>query len=126
MKVCVPTQEDKGIHSIPYGHFGSAPYFIIHDTETGTTRTVANEHQHHAHGTCHPLTAIGREAVEAVLIRGIGQRAIQGLHATGIKVYQSVEGTVQSNVDALKEGQLAELTTQNACGHHRVGGGCSD
>ncbi|MDO9566683.1 MAG: NifB/NifX family molybdenum-iron cluster-binding protein [Candidatus Desulfaltia sp.] len=42
MKVCVPTQEDKGINSLAYGHFGSAPYFIIRDTDQGETKSIIN------------------------------------------------------------------------------------
>ena len=29
MKVCVPVSENKGMESVPFGHFGSAPEFII-------------------------------------------------------------------------------------------------
>ena len=126
MKVCVPTQEDKGIASVAYGHFGSAPYFIIFDTGLVETKSVANNNQHHAHGSCHPLSALGGESVEAVIVGGIGQRAIEGLNTVGIKVYQSMEGTVKDNVDALMKGSLCELTPQNACGHHVHGNGCKN
>ena len=29
MKVCIPVSENKGMESLPYGHFGSAPEYII-------------------------------------------------------------------------------------------------
>jgi predicted Fe-Mo cluster-binding NifX family protein len=124
MIVCVPTQKDKGIDSVAYGHFGSAPYFVIHDTEKGETRSRENMNQHHAHGSCHPMTALGNESVNAVIVGGIGQRAIEGLNLMGIKVYQSIEGTVQENVSALIKGTLSEVTPQNACGGHSHGISC--
>ena len=124
MKVCVPTQKDNGINSVAYGHFGSAPYFIIHDTNKGETKSRENKNQHHAHGSCSPMAALDNEAINAVIVGGIGRRAIEGLNAIGIKVYQSVEGTVQENVDALTKGILSELTPQQACGGHSHGMNC--
>ncbi|OQY29803.1 MAG: diguanylate cyclase [Candidatus Cloacimonetes bacterium 4572_55] len=125
MKICIPTQEDKGINSVAYGHFGSAPCFIIHDTEKNETISVLNDDRTHAHGTCHPIHALGDDSVDVVVVGGIGKRAIQGLNAMGIKVYQSVKGTAQNNVNALKKEKLLELTSQNACGGGH-GHGCGD
>jgi predicted Fe-Mo cluster-binding NifX family protein len=126
MKVCVPTQEDKGINSVAYGHFGSAPYYIIHDTDKGETKSIVNINQHHAHGSCHPMTALGNESIEAVIVGGIGKRAIEGLNAMGIKVYQAMAGTVHENIHALQNGSMAELTLQNACGGHSHGMSCGN
>ncbi|MDO9566684.1 MAG: NifB/NifX family molybdenum-iron cluster-binding protein [Candidatus Desulfaltia sp.] len=73
------------------------------------------------------MTALGEESIEVVIVGGIGKRAIEGLNATGIKVYQSVTGTVHENIHALQNGLLSELTPQNACGGHSHGnGGCGD
>ncbi|MDQ7779686.1 MAG: NifB/NifX family molybdenum-iron cluster-binding protein [Planctomycetota bacterium] len=124
MKICVPTQDDLGIDSVAYGHFGSAPYFIIHDTETGQTKSLANMDQHHAHGTCSPMSTLDGESVEAVIVGGIGRGAISGLAAAGIKVYRSTNGTVGDNVAALKVGALVELTPQDACAGHGHGSDC--
>ncbi len=124
MKICVPTQEDQGINSVVYGHFGSASYYIIHDTDKGETRSIANMNQHHAHGSCNPMAALGNESIEAMIVGGIGKRAIEGLNAIGIKVYQSIAGTVHENIQALQNGSIAEITSQNACGGHGHGMGC--
>jgi predicted Fe-Mo cluster-binding NifX family protein len=124
MKICVPTQEDKGINSSAYGHFGSAPYFFLYDTDSGKAQSVANANQHHAHGLCHPMAALGGQSVDVVIVGGIGIKALDGLHTMGIRVYQAKTGTVQDNVTALIQGTLAELTAQNACGGHGHGSGC--
>jgi predicted Fe-Mo cluster-binding NifX family protein len=122
MKVCIPTENDKGMESIAFSHFGSAPYFILHDTETNETETIQNRDQHHAHGACHPMQALNGRSVNTVVVGGIGRRAVMGLNEMGITVYRSTDGTVQKNIDGLVNGTLEELTVDNACTQH---GGCA-
>jgi predicted Fe-Mo cluster-binding NifX family protein len=121
MKICIPSEHDRGFESLTYPHFGSAPYFIIYDTETRALRTLRNADEHHTHGACHPLKALTGESVEAVIVGGIGARAIAGLNAAGVKVYRSVPGTVAENLDRLEKGRLGELTADQACTHERHG-----
>lgn len=124
MNICVPTLEDKGMDSVAYGHFGSAPYFIMVDVAAGATKTIHNGNEHHAHGACNPLAALGGSLVSIVIVGGIGRRAVEALNSMGIKVFRSMEGTVRHNVEAWQKGELAELTVDNACGGHGHGGGC--
>ena len=70
------------------------------------------------------MQALDGRTVDAVIVGGIGMRAINGLNAAGIRVYRSVEGTVRSNIDALKLGALVEITPGSACGRHGRSGGC--
>jgi predicted Fe-Mo cluster-binding NifX family protein len=122
--MCVPVQEDRGLESVAFGHFGSAAFFVVHDTETGDTVVVGNGNGQHAHGSCNPLQAIGGRSIDAVIVGGIGARAVAGLNAAGIKVYRSVEGTVRNNVEAFTRGGLKEITPEGACGGHGHSGGC--
>jgi len=124
MIVCIPTQENQGLESSAFAHFGSAPAFIIHDTETGVTRFRENNNQDHAHGSCNPGRTLMGESVDAVITGGMGARAVEMLNAMGIRVYMAAAGTVQSNVEALKKQELVELTMSNACGNHGMHGGC--
>ncbi len=62
MKLCFPIQHDRALDSEVFGHFGSAPVFMIVDTNTSTVETIGNADQHHAHGTCSPFRALGRSA----------------------------------------------------------------
>jgi hypothetical protein len=59
MKICFPTENLKGLDSIVYGHFGSAPGFVIVDTESTDIEEIKNGDLHHAHGMCQPLKALG-------------------------------------------------------------------
>jgi predicted Fe-Mo cluster-binding NifX family protein len=122
MKVCFAVQKDEGIDSTVYNHFGSAPAFVVVDTELQKAVTVNNGDAHHEHGACNPIMAIGGQDVDAVVVGGIGAGAIRGLNAAGIKVYGSVKDTVKDNLALFIENKLPELSTLNACGGHQ--GGC--
>ena len=52
MKVAFPSQEDRGLDSTVYGHFGSASYFVIVETDDGTFNIVQNPDRDHLHGHC--------------------------------------------------------------------------
>jgi predicted Fe-Mo cluster-binding NifX family protein len=125
MKVCFAVQEDKGVESLVYGHFGSAPAFIVVDTETDKAVTVNNRDLNHVHGACNPIQAVGGLKPDVVVVGGIGAGAITRLNAEGVKVYRSMAETVKDNLGLLKENKLPELSIQHACGGHTQGqGGC--
>jgi predicted Fe-Mo cluster-binding NifX family protein len=126
MKVCFAVQKDDGVESAVYDHFGSAPAFIVVDTEIDKTVTVNNRDLNHVHGACNPIQALGGLSVDALVVGGIGAGAITKLKAQGIKVYRSAAATVKQNLDLLKENKLPELSVRNACGGHQESqGGCS-
>jgi predicted Fe-Mo cluster-binding NifX family protein len=123
MKVCFAVEKDEGMNSTVYGHFGSAPAFVVVDTDKNGLTVVDNRDMDHVHGACNPIQAIGGQAVDAVVVGGIGAGAINGLNAKGIKVYSASAATVKQNIDLFKAGKLPLLTLQHACGGH-TGGGC--
>ena len=118
MKVCIPAATDAGLTSTPFGHFGSAPFFVVHDTESNVTEVLANANEHHAGGGCQPLAALGGQSVDSFVVGGIGAGAIQKLNASGVRVYQCGAGSVGDNVKALKEGILPELAVASGCQGH--------
>ncbi|MFC2108224.1 NifB/NifX family molybdenum-iron cluster-binding protein [Candidatus Bipolaricaulota bacterium] len=122
MKVCIPAATDAGLSSVPHGHFGSAPFFVVHDMGSDKTEILSNANQHHAHGACQPLSALGGHDVDAVIVGGIGAGAIGKLNASGIRVYRADAGSIEDNLKALREGALTELTPESGCQQH---GGCN-
>lgn len=124
MKVCFAVYEDKGIESIVYNHFGSAPAFIVVDTTNQNATTVTNRDLHHVHGACNPIKAIGGQVIDAVVVGGIGAGAISGLNAAGIKVYRSLKGKVKEDLVLFTQNRLPELTMSQACMGHQ--GGCGN
>ena len=117
MRICMPTMTDAGLGAPLHGHFGSAAYFTIVDTETDEIRITANADRHQAHGQCHPLSVLAGERFEAVLTGGMGRRAVASLNQAGIRVYQLGGATVGEAVDAMRAGKAVELTPATACGH---------
>jgi predicted Fe-Mo cluster-binding NifX family protein len=122
MKVCIPVAAKNGRESEVYGHFGSAPVFALHDTESGETTYTDNANQDHAHGACHPMQALDGKTVEALVVGGIGARAVARLNESGIRVYRAGQATLGDVVDELVKGALDEITVDDACAGH---GGCS-
>ena len=118
MKICIPTETDAGKSAEVYGHFGSAPYFTIVDTEKDSVEIINNTNQHHAHGMCQPMNALMGKNINAVVTAGIGARAVQGLNQCGIKAYRAIPGTVADIVGQFVKGGLEEMTVDNACGQH--------
>ena len=119
MKVCFPVHKDEGVNSKVYDHFGSAPEFIVVNSELQSTITVGNKDLDHVHGACNPVMAVGGHKLDAVVVGGIGAGALRKLNADGIKVYKAVKETVKENLDLLKEDMLPELTLHHTCSGHQ-------
>jgi len=118
MRICIPTETNEGKNATIYGHFGSAPYFTIVDTEKDSVEIISNANQHHAHGMCQPMNALTGKSIDAVVTGGMGARAVQGLNQGGIKAYRAIPGTVADIVSQFIKGGLEEITVQNACARH--------
>lgn len=129
MKIAIPIENDLGLDSRVYGHFGSAPGFLLYDTEAKTARLLDNGHQHHAHGQCNPIATLAGQTVEAVVTGGIGGRALQLLNDCGIRVFRAPgAGTAGEVVQRLEQQGLEEILSSDCCsggGHgHGQAHGC--
>jgi predicted Fe-Mo cluster-binding NifX family protein len=124
MKVCFAVENNEGVNSVVYGHFGSAPLFIMVDTDQKSTTLVTNGDARHEHGACNPLQSIGGQPVDAVVVGGIGAGAVVKLNAAGIKVFRALKESVRENLYLLGLNQLPELTVNDGCSGHQSGGGC--
>ena len=105
-----------------FNHFGSAPLFIVVDTEKNCISAISNGDQHHTHGACNPLKALDNQQIDAVIVGGIGGGALTILNQSGIRVYRAQSQTVQENMALFTSMQLLEFTHQEACRGH--GGKC--
>jgi predicted Fe-Mo cluster-binding NifX family protein len=125
MKVCFPVRENRGLESPVFNHFGSAPLFLLVDTESNEVAELINRDLHHAHGSCSPLKALDGHHVDAVIVGGIGGGALAGLNRAGIQVFRSTEPTVESNLARLRDASLAQWMPGQTCGGHGKGHSCS-
>jgi len=123
MKICFPVAKNEGRDSKVFGHFGSAPMFVVVDADAGKVAEVVNRDLHHAHGACNPVKALGGHAVDAVVVGGIGGGALSGLSSAGIRVFAAGASTVKENVALARKGALSEWEPGRTCGGHGHGHG---
>lgn len=124
MKVAIPVAEDRGLESLVYGHFGSAPVFVLVDSETMSIESLGNRDQVHVHGQCSPVEALAGTKPDAVVVGGIGAGALLGLRGVGIKVYRCGGGTIAQALERLKAGELPEMNENSVCPGHAGGQAC--
>jgi predicted Fe-Mo cluster-binding NifX family protein len=119
MQICIPVVEDRGLDSRVSGHFGSAPGFMLVDTESGACRLLENHNDHHAHGMCQPLAVLAGEQVDGIVVGGIGMGALMKLQAAGVTVYRAMHPTVAETVAAFKGGTLQPVGEDGTCAGHQ-------
>ena len=119
MKIGFAVQFNEGMESIVYDHFGSAPAFIIVDTEQNQVLGLDNKNMHHEHGACNPIMALNGNQIDAMIVGGIGGGALMKLNAMGIKVYGAGATTVKENIALLADHRLQELSMDNSCKAHQ-------
>ncbi|MBN1983665.1 MAG: NifB/NifX family molybdenum-iron cluster-binding protein [Chitinivibrionales bacterium] len=118
MKICMPVLDDSGMDSVVFGHFGSAPFFALYDTETQGVTIVKNALGEHEHGQCMPVDAIRKTGAEAVLCKGMGMRAANLLLGAGITPYRVDAATVSEAVACYTAKNMTLLDARNACQGH--------
>lgn len=121
MKVCVPTENDSGMKSTAYGHFGSAPFFTVVDTESGKVEVIQNANDQREHGTCSPMRHLVSRGIDAVICRGMGRRAIASLEQANVGVYVTDREIVSEIVESVRKGEVRRLSAEEAC-QGRAGG----
>ncbi len=121
MRVCFPIETLDGLESRVYGHFGSAPGFVVVNTGTMDIEEIGNDDLHHAHGMCQPLKALGGREVDAIVVGGIGAGALMKLQSRGIGVFRALEGSVRENLEFIQEGKLPRFGIEHTCAGHAAG-----
>ena len=125
MRICFPVEKNEGFDSSVYNHFGSAPIFMVVDTETNGLFEINNRDQHHDHGACNPMKALDNQRVDAIVVGGIGAGALSRLSQMGISVHRAQGATVRDNMTLFTSRRLPELNMQGCCGGHGKDGGCA-
>jgi len=121
MKACFPVAHDRGLDSVVHPHFGSAPFFLVVDSETRTSRAIPNPERERAHGMCNPVEALAGEGIDAVVVSGIGPGALDRLQTARIAAYQTPRATVGEALEAIARGALPPVLA--GCESHGTGRG---
>ncbi len=127
MKYCFPIAKAKGLESRVYPHFGSAPWYLIVQSDDSTFTLVPGPTDQ-PHGTCRPVDHLLVQDFDAMVVGGIGAGAVARFKAVGKKVFLSGAPTVQKNLEILSRGELPEVDPMGYCvsggGHgHGMGHG---
>jgi len=115
MKLCIPTEDDRGLAGRLSAHFGSAPYLTLVDSETGDVEVVSNRQPDHEPGACTSAEKLKGYGVEAVVCQGLGRRAFGRLEDAGLPVFVAEAGSASDALEAFRAGRLPRLTEEAAC-----------
>lgn len=119
MRIGMPIEADQGPDSPICAHFGSAPAFLIADTEQGTFQSLSNDHGHDGHGQCVPVDLLRGQRLDMMVVSGIGRGAILKLSALGVRVHRAEGATAREAIAAVLASTSSELEVDMACsGHH--------
>ncbi|WP_298273419.1 NifB/NifX family molybdenum-iron cluster-binding protein [Geobacter sp.] len=131
MRLCFPINDNAGTASTVYGHFASAPRFLVVDTRDDRCTAIPNCDRNHPLSGCNPFSALRGERLDAIIVDGIGDDALRAMNLCGFPVYRAGSVTVEKNVALFDSGSLIELTVQQShlegrCSSGESGCNCSD
>lgn len=121
MRMAIPAISDEGLSAPACDHFGSAPFFIIYDTETRSLEIMKNMDHEHIHGACNPIGLLKSSRIDSVLCHGMGARAVSLLLREDIQVYRSDLSTVGDMVSEWEMGERSLFTPDDFCSKHGCG-----
>jgi len=96
-------------------HFGRCDLFRVFD-ETDSGIGTVQEVQNAPEGHSAAISVLLAERVDAVIVGGIGARAVELLRASGICVHAGATGSAEEAARDLVSGELR--TSDTACDHH--------
>jgi len=114
MKLCFPVVTDEGMESRIYGHFASAPLFLIVDTLTRQSTVITNCDQGNPYGGCNPFSALKGQQLAGIIVGGIGDESVRVMNLCGFKVYQALSSVLAENIASFEEDNLPEVTVQQS------------
>ena len=117
MKVCIPTNGNKGLDENVGEHFGRVPTYTIVDIENNEVTVVPNT-SHHMGGRGYPPEIMKQHNADVLICCGLGRRAITMFNEFGIDVYVGAKGTVRDAIRMFREGALKKASFEDACGKH--------
>jgi len=121
MKVAIPV-EGKSIESSVCQSFGRTPYLLIYDTETKESEFLDNTASLSQGGAgVKAAQAIVDNRIDALLTPRCGQNAAEVISAASIKIYKTINDSIQGNIDAYNDDKLSSLDNIHAGLHNHRG-----
>ena len=117
MKIAIPVDENT-METPVCVSFGRAPYYLIHDTETGKAEFVVNTAADAEGGAgLKAAQLVVDSGADALLTVRCGQNAAEVLTAAEVKIYQTKFTGAKENLAAFREGKLAPMAQFHAGFH---------
>jgi predicted Fe-Mo cluster-binding NifX family protein len=121
MRIAIPV-DDKTMETTVCISFGRAPYFLIYDTESKESNFVNNNAAASQGGAgIKAAQKVADSNVNALLTPRCGDNAAEVIKAAHIKMFKTINDSIQDNIEAFDEGKLTLLEEINA-GFHGHGG----
>lgn len=120
MRIVMPVDENN-MQAKVSSSFGRAPFFLVYDIETKESIFVDNKAARSpgGAGVIAAQTVVDNKA-DALLVPRCGQNAADVLQAGKVKIYKSLEGTAEENIEAFIDKKLDTLDEIHA-GFHKNG-----
>jgi predicted Fe-Mo cluster-binding NifX family protein len=130
MKFCFPIINDAGMASMLYGHFASAPRFLLVDEDSGACTAIPNCDPHTPHAGCSPFSALAGRELDAIIVDAIGDAALRAMNMCGFTVYRAGSPSVAENLTLFATSGLEEVTVldshlEGRCSSGESGCNCS-
>ena len=120
MKIAMPVDHKSAEANIA-SSFGRTPYFLIYDTETKTSVVLDNSAAASQGGAgIKAAQNVVDSKADVVLAPQCGENAANVLRAANLKIYRTINGTAQANIEAFNAGELSLLEDIHA-GFHNHG-----
>lgn len=132
MKVCFPVLSNQGLQSEIYGHFSSAPCFLLVDSESKEIEEVENCDPQNPFQGCNPLAAIREKGVEAIVVDGVPDAVLQVMtNIHGYPFYAAITSNLGESLEQLQKQELQRIEPFYSQNEGRCGGdddedGCGD
>jgi len=121
MKIAIPV-DDKSIKASIYLSFGRTHYFLMFNTDTKKSVFPDNSAAASQGGAgIKAAQTIVDNKVSALLIPRCGENSAEVLKAANIKLYKTMNDSIQDNIEAFSNGKLSLLEEIHS-GFHYHGG----
>lgn len=121
MKIAMPTDEESMKSSVCIS-FGRTPYFLIYDTDTRNYVFIDNNAASSQGGAgIKAAQLLVDNEIDALLTPRCGENAADVINAANIKMYRTINNSIDDNIKAYLEGKLLLLEEVHAGFHHHGG-----
>jgi predicted Fe-Mo cluster-binding NifX family protein len=129
MKVCFPMNVNEGLQSTIFGHFSSAPLFLVVDSESREIEVIENCDPEAPLQGCNPFSALQGKTLDAIIVEGIGDAALQTMNMCGFRVYSATTSSLEQALEDFENQKLEEMVPfysqyEGRCGDDNEDDGC--